>query len=113
MAPITDEANSPEFATAVKFVNSPRGQYIMSQALFIAAMQLKTVELPYREASNIADMEFLLVELFPIYPEKIEAAASKEDDTEDEPEAEPEGEDDPPDGDFERFEEKVREFMGL
>ena len=79
MVPIEHQENSPEFTQAVKFVNSGRGQYIISQALFIASMQLKKVELPHREVSNIKDMEFLLVELFPLYAQVLEDAVAEED----------------------------------
>jgi hypothetical protein len=52
---------------AVQFLNSVRGRYILGQALHIAVEELKRVPPPYREESNIADMEFLVDELFPMY----------------------------------------------
>ncbi len=51
------------------FVNSMRGRYIISQALFLAAKLLKEVEEPFRESSNIADMEFLIDNAFPLFKE--------------------------------------------
>lgn len=58
-----------------KFLDSMRGQYIVSQALYIAAREMKKVPVPYREVSNILDMEFLNENLFPLYPQ-IQAAIS-------------------------------------
>ena len=52
---------------AMEFLNSIRGRYIVSQALSIAIRQLKAVKPPHTEVSNIADMEFLHKNLFPIY----------------------------------------------
>lgn len=49
---------------ALKFLGSPRGQYIVGQALAIAVKQLETVEEPYRETSNIEDMKLLGENLF-------------------------------------------------
>jgi hypothetical protein len=46
---------------------TPRGQYILSQALTVAIKQMETVEPPLREPSNIADMRLLRNELFPIF----------------------------------------------
>ena len=51
-----------------QFLTSPRGMFIISQALFVAIETMKKVEPEYkRELSNIADMEYLLDELFPMY----------------------------------------------
>ena len=47
------------------FVNGMRGQYILGQALYIAIDAMKNEPRP--EWSNIADMEFLMKELFPLY----------------------------------------------
>ena len=53
---------------ALKFLSSARGQYIMSQALFLAINRLQSVQPEVmQETSNIADMQLLLQELFPIY----------------------------------------------
>jgi hypothetical protein len=58
---------------ARQFSNSLRGRYIIGQALHIAIGELKKVPLPHREESNIADMEFLMNELFPIYSAALQA----------------------------------------
>ena len=52
--------------TALRFLMSHRGNLIMGQALVIAIKQLNSVPPPHKEESNIADMEYLLDELFPI-----------------------------------------------
>lgn len=49
---------------AAAFLTSIRGQYIMAQALTLAINHLSKVEIPYREVSNISDMQFLRDELF-------------------------------------------------
>ena len=54
----------------VEFASSVRGQYIISQALCLAIDKMNddTAGRPHlREDSNIADMEYLRDELFPIY----------------------------------------------
>jgi|GEM_PF-6597296 len=53
---------------AVQFAGSARGRLIISQALYIASREMAKVPSPYREGSNIADMEYLMAEVFPIYP---------------------------------------------
>ena len=54
--------------TAVKFLQSIRGQYIISQALFHAIETLNKVEPEaMREISNIRDMEYLHTNLFPMF----------------------------------------------
>jgi hypothetical protein len=52
---------------AYKFSMSPRGEYIISQALVTAIKQLKTVPDRQREDSNIADMEYLLEKVYPLF----------------------------------------------
>jgi len=52
---------------ALSLLNSPRGYFIISQALYVAIETLKKVEPPHREESNIEDMEILLETLFPLY----------------------------------------------
>lgn len=47
-------------------LTSPRGQYLISQALCNSIEYMNTVPKRYREISNISDMETLLI-LFPIY----------------------------------------------
>ena len=48
----------------LKFLGSPRGQYIVGQALAIAVAELEKVEPALQEKSNIQDMKFLGEELF-------------------------------------------------
>ena len=52
---------------AIEFVQSHRGQYILSQALVVAIDTMGKVEPPHTEVSNIADMQFILDNLFPMY----------------------------------------------
>lgn len=52
---------------ALKFLGSLRGQYIMGQALYVAAETLKKVDEPFTELSNIADMEYLMEHVFPMF----------------------------------------------
>jgi len=54
-----------KFKEAAKFAESVRGQFILSQALTVAAEAMK--QEPYPESSNIADMEYLRDNLFPLY----------------------------------------------
>jgi hypothetical protein len=62
-----------------------RGQFIISQALSKAMDRMKEVKPPYREESNIEDMEILHETVFPIYqkelmeitPEKFEQMIKK------------------------------------
>ena len=49
---------------ALKFLGSPRGQYIVGQALAIAVAELEKVEEPLQEKSNIIDMKLLGESLF-------------------------------------------------
>jgi hypothetical protein len=55
---------------AAEFANTVRGQYIISQALVMASLELKKYEIDEdatrSEPSNRTDMEFLL-EAFPLY----------------------------------------------
>jgi len=51
---------------ATEFLGSMRGQYIVSQALCLAVKEMKKVEEPHTEHSNICDMEYLIETLFPI-----------------------------------------------
>ena len=53
---------------AAEFANSPRGNFIIGQALHIAIDTLNQVEPEVmREISNISDMEFIRDNLFPIF----------------------------------------------
>jgi len=49
------------------FQASHRGTFIQAQALYYAIQKLSEVEGVMREVSNIADMQFLLDELYPGY----------------------------------------------
>ncbi len=49
---------------ALKFLGTPRGQYIVGQALAIAVKELEKVESALQEKSNISDMKFLGTNLF-------------------------------------------------
>ena len=48
----------------LKFLGTPRGQYIVGQALAIAVKELEKVDASNQEISNIKDMKFLGEELF-------------------------------------------------
>ena len=48
----------------LKFLGSPRGQYIVGQALAIAVKELEKEEEKLQEKSNIEDMKFLGENLF-------------------------------------------------
>lgn len=50
-----------------EFVNSPRGHYIISQALCVAVDELRSRPQRERQNSNIQDMEYLIENAFPIY----------------------------------------------
>ena len=50
-----------------EFINSPRGHYIISQALCIAVDELRSKPERERENSNIMDMEYILCNCFPVY----------------------------------------------
>jgi len=50
-----------------EFINSPRGHYIISQALCLAVDQLRSSPARERQDSNIQDMEYLIENAFPIY----------------------------------------------
>ena len=54
---------------AVEFTATFRGQYIISQALVKAIAVMKAVPEPMTERSNIADMEYLVENLFNIFPQ--------------------------------------------
>ena len=49
----------------VRFKNSPRGQFIIAQALYLGVKKLQEVEGVHREVSNIIDMQYLLDVLHP------------------------------------------------
>jgi len=51
----------------IEFSQSPRGRFIMAQALYYGIKKLTEVEGVMREASNISDMKYLLDVLYPEY----------------------------------------------
>ena len=63
----------PEKGEAIEFFNSIRGQYIISQALYLAIESIKARTILKQEPSNMADMQFLLDNLFPIFKSVAEA----------------------------------------
>jgi hypothetical protein len=52
---------------AVRLFNSVRGNYIVGQALYLAMEHIKERPEIRREPSNMADMELIMEELFPLY----------------------------------------------
>lgn len=56
-----------QFAIAQQLLRSPRGNYILAQALWHAIGTMQKVEPPFRERSNIEDMEMLTVLCEPHY----------------------------------------------
>lgn len=52
---------------ALKFAATARGSYIIGQALYIAATELDKVPDRYKEVSNIADMHYLMDNLYPLF----------------------------------------------
>ena len=63
------------YLKANNFLMSPRGQYIMAQALHHAIKTMKAVPEKHRENSNIADMEYLQENLFSFPPGIFETAS--------------------------------------
>ena len=49
----------------IEFSQSPRGKFIMAQALYYGMKKLAEVEGVMREVSNICDMKYLLDVLYP------------------------------------------------
>lgn len=70
------------------FSIGPRGQYIISQALYLGIQRLKEVEPAHmREESNIKDMEYL-AELYPLYFDIADSLKGLEEASDFEPEVE-------------------------
>lgn len=69
MTEFTNKRYTPEMFDAIALAQSPRGQYILSQALTVAIETLSAVPQPYRETSNIQDMTLIRDALFPTYAE--------------------------------------------
>ena len=63
------KGDKQEYMTSVKevmaFRDSPRGQFIIAQALVIAVEELSKVRGPMREYSNIEDMNLLIGIFYP------------------------------------------------
>jgi len=60
---------------ALNLFRSPRGKYIISQALSTAIEDMKRVKSVHREVDNIEDMEMLHEELFPMHQPQIKKKA--------------------------------------
>jgi len=58
------ESKAHEHDTAVRFLGSMRGRYIMAQALHYAIEALDSVEGVHKEVSNLDDMRYIRDELF-------------------------------------------------
>ena len=65
---------------AFELLNSMRGRYIISQALHYGIRELDKLPVPYREVSNLNDMQYLREVLFnfPIDTNDIAIAKAKE-----------------------------------
>ena len=50
---------------AIEFRDTPRGQFILAQALYLGIKALYLYDEPYREVSNAMDMNYLLDTLHP------------------------------------------------
>ena len=68
---IRQENNMEDFVQigkdAVEFRDSPRGRFLMAQALYYGIQKLTEVEGVMREVSNICNMKYLLDTLYPGY----------------------------------------------
>ena len=66
------------------FIKTNRGQFILAQALHEAIKAMSAVKDPWKERSNISDMEFILDKAFPSFKEllrvqdQVKAAKLKE-----------------------------------
>ena len=49
---------------AIEFRDSPRGKYIMAQALYLGIKALNLHPAPYTEVSNAMDMKYILDTLY-------------------------------------------------
>ena len=66
---MTSVDRETERNNALAFMASLRGQYIIAQALHYGIEALNMVEEPYREVSNLADMEYLRDNLYQLFIE--------------------------------------------
>lgn len=53
--------------SAIEFLGSARGRLVMSKALYLAIKTLNKTKGAKREISTIADMQFLMDNVFPAY----------------------------------------------
>jgi len=53
--------------SAIEFLGSARGRLVMSKALYLAIKTLNKTKGAKREISTIADMQFMMDNLFPAY----------------------------------------------
>jgi hypothetical protein len=76
---ITQEEEPSLKQQAFKLLDSMRGRYIVSQALYYGIQELERVPVPYQEVSNLADMKLLKAELFnfPVDDNSIAIAVAK------------------------------------
>lgn len=67
--------NLDKLKLAEKMVNSPRGAYIISQALHYAIKALNEIPDPFKEVSNIQDMEMMRETFFdfPVFEPDLDA----------------------------------------
>ena len=56
--------SNPQIIQALEFKDSPRGTLIMAQALYCGIKYLEQTEGVMREVSNIADMQYLLDNIY-------------------------------------------------
>ena len=54
---------------AKSLLDSIRGHFIVSQALFLAIKSIEKRPFRHQEPSNVEDMQLLLDEIFPLYKE--------------------------------------------
>ena len=66
---MSDKTTSVKQLDAAEFAAGPRGQYIISQALYVAIKTMSEVPEESREISNIEDMQYILDTLFPNFKE--------------------------------------------
>ena len=59
--------SSYETKKANQFARSLRGHFLISQALVIATKELETAPAPHTDLSNIADMQYLIDYVYPLF----------------------------------------------
>ena len=65
---LLNKISDEDHKEAIEFAGSPRGCFIISQALQVAIRTLSDIDRNKREVSNINDMKYLRDNLFNIYP---------------------------------------------